>query len=84
VAFLRTLGLLVPTRPVIGGSEFCSKSFGFVAKVAIVLRKIFIKKNGDRPQEDLVPMKYKSLVILVVYFWLNTKSYGKYRNMAIF
>jgi hypothetical protein len=53
---------------VIGGSEFCSKSFGFVAKVAIVLRKIFIKKNGDRPQEDLVPMKYKSLVILVVYF----------------
>jgi hypothetical protein len=58
---------------------FCSKSFGFVAKVAIVLRKNDAKRSGDRPQEDLA----KSLIILVVYFWLNTKNYGKYRNMAI-
>jgi len=49
-------------------------------EVAIDLRKNNAKRSGDHPQEDLA----KSLIILVVYFWLNTKNYGKYRNMAIF
>ncbi len=67
---------------------FCSKSFGFVAKVAISHRKNDAKRSGDRPQEDFsckthIPMKYKSLIILVIYIWLNTKDSGKYRNMSI-
>lgn len=76
-AFLRTLGPLVPTRAPDRRQCFVQKNLGLQLK--------WRSSSGKMMQKEVaIVFKYKSLIMLVVYFWLNTKNYGKYRNMAIF
>jgi hypothetical protein len=56
----------------IGGSVLFKKFW--------VLQLKWRSSSGKMMQKEVAIVK--SLIMLGVYFWLNTKNYGKYRNMA--